>query len=134
MSLYQNVKGTYGFEKYLSNIRNPDRRRAITKFRISCHNLPIQTGRYNKIKRENRSCYICNTTDIGDELHLMFKCNNTQITDARKAFLSNLYKISPELLNLPEKDRLTYIASCKDENLQIHLGKFLHKCFAIIKQ
>ena len=46
----------------------------ITRWRLSNHNLKIETGRYSvpKIPRELRICDICN--EIEDEAHVIFKC------------------------------------------------------------
>ena len=44
----------------------------ITKFRISAHKSPIETGRYINTERQNRLCTLCER-GIGDELHLLFK-------------------------------------------------------------
>ena len=43
---YAIFKKDIGFEKYLSNIKNPTRRAILTKFRLSNHKLMIEVGRY----------------------------------------------------------------------------------------
>ena len=52
------LKNTHIFEPYL-NINNFEHRRAITKIRTSSHKLEIETGRWNKMQRENRICKNC---------------------------------------------------------------------------
>ena len=46
----------------------------ITRWRLSCHDLKIETGRYAKpaIPREMRICDVC--YEIEDESHVIFKC------------------------------------------------------------
>ena len=44
----------------------------ITRWRLSCFDLKIETGRYRGIPREHRLCPICNI--IEDEHHVIFEC------------------------------------------------------------
>jgi hypothetical protein len=54
-----------------------DWRRANTlcRFRTTSHKLPIETGRWQNIARENRKCLLCNSDVIGDEFHYIFSCS-----------------------------------------------------------
>ena len=45
----------------------------ITKFRLGSHYLPIETGRWRRIKsRADRVCQVCKVP--GDEMHLIYDC------------------------------------------------------------
>ena len=55
-SLYSEVKNEVRFESYLDFMKNVKTRVAVTKMRISCHLLPIESGRYKKIPRVERLC------------------------------------------------------------------------------
>jgi len=44
------------------------------RMRISDHVLEIETGRYNKINREQRICRQCHLNVIEDEGHFFFHC------------------------------------------------------------
>ena len=59
-------------ERYLTVIQNMEMRSYITKFRISTHRFPIETGRYMNTERQNRLCTLCER-GIGDELMSLFK-------------------------------------------------------------
>ena len=48
LSLYSELKSEIRFETYLDLIKNFMTRVAVSKMRISCHLLPIQSGRYKK--------------------------------------------------------------------------------------
>ena len=51
------------------------KRIVISRWRLSNHNLLIETGRYTRPKtpRENRLCVVCN--ELEDEHHAIFVCN-----------------------------------------------------------
>ena len=45
----------------------------FSRFRLSSHRLKIETGRWSRIPRENRTCK-CNNTNIEDEEHVALLC------------------------------------------------------------
>ena len=46
----------------------------MAHFRISAHNLHIEAGRYNNTELQLRSCHICKTDVIEDEVHFLTQC------------------------------------------------------------
>jgi hypothetical protein len=48
----------------------------MARFRLSCHGLAIETGRWTKIftLREQRLCEHCARMEVDDEDHVFFKC------------------------------------------------------------
>ena len=78
-SLYSEMKNEVRFESYLDLIKNVKTRVAVTKMRISCHLLPIESGRYKKIPRVERLCPLCNRSEIGDEFHYFLKCTHSSL-------------------------------------------------------
>ena len=56
LELYFNLKKQFRFENYINFVANVPHRIAITKFRTSTHNLPIERGRYKNTPREERFC------------------------------------------------------------------------------
>ena len=87
LSLYSEVKNEVRFESYLDLIKNVKTRVAVTKMRISCHLLPIESGRYKKIPRVERLCPLCNRSEIGDEFHYLLKCTHASLSHIRGIFL-----------------------------------------------
>ena len=53
--------------------------KSITKFRLGSHNLPIETGRWCRRKREDRLCTSCYL--LGDENHAVFSCQKIERSD-----------------------------------------------------
>ena len=83
-SYYKLFKHTFAFETYITILENkywcP-----LIRFRLSNHNLPIETGRWKNVTIQNRICPLCNNFDIGDEFHYTFTC--TFFKNERNNFL-----------------------------------------------
>ena len=94
---YRIFKDKLEFENYLKLL---DNKKAIDlcRFRTSNHNLPIESGRWRNIPRENRTCPLCNSNDVGDEFHYLFTCSS--LLDDRKLFLKSKYRNRPNVLKL----------------------------------
>ena len=48
----------------------------FTRFRLSSHNLKVETGRWSRTEQENRTCS-CTAGGVQDETHVLFKCDLT---------------------------------------------------------
>jgi len=69
--MYKEVKKSYQFENYVKTATNPAYRISLTKLRLGCHALRIQTGKYeNKgasIPVEERTCLVCKENYVENE-------------------------------------------------------------------
>ena len=70
---YAIFKNKIGFERYLSEVKNPNARSQVTKFRLSNHSLMIEAGRYKNIPKEFRFCYFC-PNKVETETHFLINC------------------------------------------------------------
>ena len=72
------VKKDFKLENYLTEIKNANTRKTISKFRLSDHKLEIETGRYHIPKKatEQRLCKSCGVTE--DEIHCIITCKIIQ--------------------------------------------------------
>ena len=78
-------------------------RTIITRWRLSCHSLFIETGRYKipYIPRDERKCMVCGTLE--DESHALFDCRvHLSIRDTYKDLLKE-YPSTSQMLN-PKKE------------------------------
>ena len=79
LEFYKTVKSDFCFEKYLQ-INNSSHRNALTRLRISSHNLYIERGRYVNphLPRNERTCIFClvhlNIRTVESELHVINDC------------------------------------------------------------
>ena len=73
---FRSFKKNYEFEAYLSQVINIKHRIALTKLRISDHDLQIERERYAKPYKpaKERICPIC-FTGVEDETHFITKCD-----------------------------------------------------------
>ena len=70
---YALLKTGVGLEKYLKEIRNVSIRTQFSKFRLSDHNLTIETGRHKGISAELRFCPFCGG-GVENEVHFLLEC------------------------------------------------------------
>ncbi len=93
-SSYKFYKDIYCFEHYLVNLTKANRI-SLTKLRASNNRLPIITGRYNNISKEDRVCNKCNSGLLGDEYHVLFICDNEEIVRLRNNYIPRYYRARP---------------------------------------
>ena len=76
---YGLLKKERGTEKYLYELKNPNNRRSLTKFRLSNHVLNIEKGRHVKLKKGDKDhtphqrCPFC-PNKIESEIHFLISC------------------------------------------------------------
>ena len=66
---YARFKHEFHRENYLDFIANKKYKVALTRFRLSSHDLRIERGRYENIARAERICKCCNMSMIENEYH-----------------------------------------------------------------
>ena len=71
---YSIFKTNKGFEGYLTEIEDLQIRTQLTKFRLSNHNLMIETGRHKKLTKEMRVGPFCPNL-VETESHFILNCS-----------------------------------------------------------
>ena len=121
-----------GFEtEYYLKINNFENRRALTKLRTSCHNLLIETGRWNNIDRHARLCKKCTQNTVEDEMHFLFDCN---MYSHERTETFNFVKFQTNIDLFINANRLSNLKLLfKSQNLSAvnSLGKFVKSAFDI---
>ena len=115
---YRIFKTTFVFEQYLISLPTFVRRN-ILKFRLCSHKLPIQQLRYINIPRHDRVCTYCNKSEVGDEYHYLFICDNQLISNERQRLLSRHYYIRPNTFKYEQ------LFTTKSRRKLIKLGRFV---------
>ena len=70
---YAKLKTEVGTEKYLDSIKNIKNRTALTKLRLSNHDLMIEKGRHQGLQENQRLCPFCDN-QIENEQHFVMEC------------------------------------------------------------
>ena len=93
------IKDDYSPSPYLVLTRKNPSRKALVKFRISSHQLRIETGRYEKIPRNERICSFCTRVNkIEDENH--FSLDYEAYSQFRDIFFSKIETKIPDFKSL----------------------------------
>ena len=92
---YGMIKYHIGLENYLIQIKNTEVRRAVTKFRLSNHNLNIEKGRHKGVPKELRFCPFC-PSEVETEIHFLMECSLYQ--KIRDEMLTEIIRQNPSFL------------------------------------
>lgn len=105
---------------YLSRVHNRQLLIVLARFRTSCHNLRIETGRWLKPKldRSERLCSLCSTHVVEDERHFICDCPLYQ--EIRDKFGQKLRMTSDGCIDFQR--------SFLDTKIQYELGQFILQC------
>lgn len=107
---YSSLKLSIGSEEYLSTVRDTKERIALTKFRLSNHDLMIEKGRHRKMNRNTRFCPFC-PTKIEDETHFLLKCH--MYDNLRVKLFEYVKEVLPDFFPHPnEKFLFWFLLQC----------------------
>ena len=113
-------------EKYLD--LPPHLRSALTKLRLSCHPLYVETGRYHKphaVPVEKRTCIFCKDNTIENETHFLFQCIAYKGLPEYKLFTTTFPLTTYKHLTSEEKWRILWIKAKENSNQIIILAKYI---------
>ncbi len=127
---YKTFKLYFKQEIYLSEIKDYRYIIALARFRISSHNLKIETGLYSNPKLEVnlRKCIYCDSHETEDEVHLLnerkllySKCSkyihDIYIMNHNVAFIHIITSTEPTVILATAK----YLFTCFDKRMQINI-------------
>ena len=83
-----------------------------TYVRLRIHKFPIKYGRRINFNLEDRKCKLCDSNDLGDEFHYLFKCkffDESREDNVDKICLknANILKLK-SLMDILKKSKLKY--------------------------
>lgn len=105
-------------EQYLNCVTQNKYKYALSRFRLSSHNLAIETGRYVGIPREERLCVFCNMKTIENEFHFLSVC--PLYIDLRRKYLPAYY------CRWPTMNKFKLLMQNKSRKLINNLSKFIY--------
>ena len=122
---YKLFKDKDNLEPYLCNVIDQRYWIALSCFRLSSHNLDIETGRYTRQKTPviNIICKYCDTGDTEDEIHFLMNCPMHR--RERLKLQNTVQQHYPGIHTLSQKNQFKVIMKCTTVSIMIELGKFL---------
>ena len=120
---YCKFKTSFCFEEYLNKLHNNDLRQLLARFRLSSHNLEIETGTYNRIDRDSRYCKLCNQNRIENEYHFLLCCPR-YIEIRRKYLGSNQW---------PTVNKFNNLISITNTKSLLNVAKCIKECMSLRK-
>ena len=126
MRVYRTFKQTYMTEDYVKCPSiSRQARSAFAKFRCGVPPLKIETGRYQSLDINQRTCFNCQTM-IEDECHVLLHC--PFYDNLRELLLFKANEVYNEFSSLAENDKLSFLLS--NVNIVKHSAK---TCNEILK-
>jgi hypothetical protein len=128
---YKQLQKEYKLQPYIENIRTVPHKICISKLRLGCHWLRIQTGKYENnggpIPVEERFCQQCLNNQIEDEKHLVLHCKSLE--DIRKTYFESITQKDPSFLLLNDDDRAEYLLQANEANSCKEVGLYIFNIF-----
>lgn len=121
LTLYRRYKKECRTEQYLDTISENKYKISLSRFRLSSHNLLIETGRYNGLPRDERLCNFCNMRKIEDEYHLLLVC--PYYMELRRKYFKNYF------CNWPTLNKFDQLMSTSSKKSLKNLSKFIYFAF-----
>ena len=121
-------KKEFRLENYLIEIENTKHALALAHFRISSHNLRIETGRYDqrKTKPDERVCIYCRSQAVEDEQHYLLQC--PLYNNERLLLLETVNAMIPVFHLLPENEKFSTVMQSKTPKVMKALGNYVFTC------
>ena len=116
------LKTSIGISNYLTQVKHIDSRVALSKIRLSNHDLMIEKGRHMKIDKTERFCPFC-PNQVETELHFLLHCKTFQAL--RNAPMSEIENTIPFLDMSSDQDK--FIILLTNEDIASKVGNLIHK-------
>lgn len=141
LNTYFKFKQSFREEIYLTSL-NFEKRKELSKFRLSNHTLRIETGRHERkknsdgklviIPRLERICKFCDTNMVEDELHFSLDC--PLYTEIKTVFLKSLFEKFPNLSNLNHQNLFIWLMTNEDMSVIKQFCEYLKCLFELRKK
>ena len=118
-------KTEIGMEKYLNEIKNVAIRIQITRFRLSNHNLMIETGRHSDIPKEQRYCPFCQNK-VETEIHFLTDC--PVYNSMRLKLIAAVNLVDPFFKFYTKEQKFSYLLSNVNQK---EISDFIYKSFEL---
>ena len=125
---YRLFKSDYEAENYLNCVMPHKHRSAFAKFRCGVAPIRLETGRYERLPVEQRTCFHCEGL-IENEEHILLNC--PLYHDLRANMFLLLVEEFPDIERSTDRDKLVSILNCK---LNKSIRTCAKTCFEILRK
>ena len=119
---YSKVKTETGMEDYLNSVKNLKGRTALTKIRLSNHDLMIEKGRHQGLQENDRLCPFCENT-VENEHHFIMQCSTYD--SLRQNLFIKISEAYNQFTVFDDYDKFIFLLSNCDVAKQ--MGEYLDK-------
>ena len=129
---YGTFKSNIRYEAYFDQISKRKFRCALTKLRLSDHNLMIEKGRKKSTKLlfDDRTCKLCfseNFQAAEDEVHFLFDCSWRKYEKHRQKLTNDIINLVPHFYKLDSRGKFVFLISNEDREISQRFSKFITK-------
>ena len=131
---YKTFKSSYTLEKYIEISDIPlSWRKSYCSFRISCHELEIERGRYTRPKKppEERICKLCDVY-IENEKHFIVDCY--QYSELRDDLYKCITVENHNFIHACSQDKFNYMMTTNNTNVVKKVMQFIYLALIRRKQ
>ena len=121
---YKVFKTNRKAEKYLMML-NFKQRQILARFRISAHNLHVETGRHCNTPLELRLCMMCDEKKVEDEIHFLLEC--PLYNKEREILYDTVFSKYESMKALYPQELFPHLLSSEDTDVINALATFLTK-------
>ena len=114
LQFFREAKSEFTISNYLNILAARNSRSLLCKLRLGVLRLEVESGRKFGLDRAERTCKLCDSGQVEDEVHFLFSCEALRQT--RETYLNPLYSKCQELSNVSHLDKLMYLFF--NENLE----------------
>ncbi len=133
LDLFCAMKPNFGPSSYLSLPIPSKLKTSISRFRLSSHNLPVETQRYLGLQRSHRLCPFC-SSGVGNEIHYFTECDYTFFVELRSSFRASIQDLHPNDPNLSNVENMISILNSKEPKVLYKVGGFVSKIMNYFKE
>ena len=127
---YALFKFSFECEPYNWAYLSRNKRSIFAQLRMGILPLRIETGRFQNLDLNNRTCFYCNSQQVEDEYHFIFQC--THFDHLRTPFLAKCSEMDENFDTMDEVEKLRYVLS--NEKIQTITADFAQEAFLFIKK
>ena len=98
---------------------------ALCKFKCANSKIPAIVGRYTNKPLEDRTCTVCESGEIGNEYHYLFKCS--KFNEERSKYIKEYF------INNPSEYKMNQLFNKSSRKQLLNLAKFVYEVMQVFK-